>query len=100
MLDKLVNKYGDKTLHVWAGMLISALSGLLLYWLYQTNIFYYPLIGVIAGNIVGFSKEFIYDKLMKKGTFSLEDILATFYGSLVGAILILMIIGSIEGLGK
>lgn len=99
MLKKLVDKFGDKTLHVWAGILISVISGLLLYKFFDSNLLVFPIFGFIVGNIFGLGKEFIYDKWMKKGIFNWADVMATFYGTLVGGIIVVMTIGTIENLG-
>lgn len=100
MLQKLVNKFGDKTVHVWAGALIALIGGIVFYIFFDANFWIYPLVGFIVGNIAGLFKEFVYDKALKFGQFSWADLLATFYGTLVGSIMVIMSIGTIEHLGK
>ena len=99
MLKKIVNKFGDKTVHVWAGIFIAVLSGMVLYMFVETYMILFPLFGFIVANIIGALKELVYDKLIKKGQVSAMDFWATFYGALVGAILVVMSIGVIEKLG-
>ena len=100
MLNKLVNKFGDKTVHVWMGILISVISGMLLYMFVESYMITFPVFGFVIANLAGAIKELVYDKLMKKGQVSLMDFVATMYGALVGAILCVMTIGVIEKLGK
>lgn len=99
MLNKLVNKFGDKTVHVWAGIFIATASGMLLYIFVESYMITFPVFGFVMANLAGALKELVYDKLMKKGQVSLMDFMATMYGALVGSILCVMAIGVIEKLG-
>lgn len=99
MLKNLVNKFGDKTVHVWVGILIALISGMLLYMFVETYMIIFPLFGFVIGVIAGALKELVNDKLLDRGQASLMDFIATMYGSLVGAILCVMAIGVIEKLG-
>lgn len=99
MLKKIVNKFGDKTVHVWAGIFNAVLSGMLLYIFVESYMITFPVFGFVMANLAGALKELVYDKLMKKGQVSAMDFWATFYGALVGAILVVMSIGVIEKLG-
>jgi len=99
MLKKLSDKFGDKTLHIWAGILITVISGLLLYKFIDSNFLVFPTFGFVIGNLAGLAKEFIWDKWMKKGTFNWEDMLATLWGTCVGFAIVVMSIGTYENLG-
>jgi len=99
MLKKLTNKLGDKLMHNIFGALITIISGLLLYKFVDTKLMFYPIFGLIVGNIFGLAKEFIYDKWMKKGTFSGADMLATLWGTIVGGAAVIMTIGTLENWG-
>lgn len=99
MLKNLVNKFGDKTVHVWVGTFIAVLSGMLLYIFIESYMITFPVFGFVMANLAGAIKELVYDKLLKKGQVSAMDFLATMYGALVGAILCVMAIGVIEKLG-
>lgn len=88
--------WDDKTWHVYAGILISVLTGFATY--YFTTVM--PIIGCLVGFgcgvAAGLAKEFIWDKAMKKGTFSWHDAIATFWGSLVGAVVLRILIDVLE----
>lgn len=59
----IINHYTDKpTLSTWGGITIGCLAGL--------------------------GKEYIYDKAMKKGVFSKDDYLMTFWGAACGGVVI------------
>ena len=91
-----IKKIDDTTLHVYAGIVISLIIGFLSY--YFTLI--YPIvacaIGLASGTLVGVLKEFIWDKYLKKGTFSKIDMFSTFWGSLTGALVLRVIIDLLE----
>jgi len=77
-------KIDDTTKHVWAGMIISALTAFLLV---KLNLHHAlaSVLGLIVGVMAGLGKEFLWDKKLGKGTFNMNDYLATGWGSFVGA---------------
>lgn len=63
----------DKLLHVLCGYVIAVTIGMWLPWL-----------GAVAGIVAAFGKEFLWDRLLKRGTFEWADINATLDGVLIG----------------
>lgn len=63
----------DKLLHVLCGYVIAVTIGMWLPWL-----------GAVAGIVAAFGKEFLWDRLLKRGTFEWADINATLVGVLIG----------------
>lgn len=63
----------DKLLHVLCGYVIAVTIGMWIPWL-----------GAVAGIVAAFGKEFLWDKLLKRGTFEWADINATLVGVLIG----------------
>ena len=92
-------KINDKTYHVWCGILITIIGGLISYHFLDSRIRYAILIGFICGTSAAFLKEFVWDRAMKLGVFSWEDIKATMCGVLVGSVVLVMIFGTINHLG-
>jgi len=86
----------DKVLHVYAGMGITVLSGFAFYYFTTMMPIFACLIGLGIGSLVGAAKEYIWDRAMKKGTFNIEDMTATIWGSMVGAVVLRVIIDLIE----
>lgn len=76
--------------HVWAGILIVVISGVII------NPFSNPWIscpvGFLLGIVAGFSKEFIWDKALGKGVFNWQDIIAISWGSFVGLVILIFIV--------
>ena len=64
----------DKQKHIFAGLALSLLMGLL----------FCPLIGLATAAVVGALKEIIWDWLLKKGTPEFLDFVATVAGGLIG----------------
>jgi hypothetical protein len=73
------------TLHIYAGMAISAGVGAYVY-SETKRPFLSSTIGFATGCLVGIGKEAIYDKMMKLGTCSNADAYKTFWGAAVGSI--------------
>lgn len=63
----------DKILHVLSGYAISVTFGVFLPW-----------VGVVAGVVAAFGKEFVWDKWAKKGNFEWAGINVTLVGVLAG----------------
>jgi len=85
----------DKDKHKIAGNLITLLVGGLFY-LLTKDAFISVALGFISGCIAGFAKEY-YDLRVKKTKFDWWDLGATLWGTSVGTIMLIMIIGSILG---
>jgi len=64
----------DKKKHVYAGLALSILVGLL----------FCPLTGLVTAAVVGALKEIVWDWLLKKGTPELLDFVATVAGGVIG----------------
>jgi len=79
------------TKHFYAGFGITCISSSIANH-YLDNPTKSCLIGFGAGALAGFSKEYIWDKAMKKGVFSYEDLATTVWGAAVGGIVIRCII--------
>ena len=87
---KIKNTFtGDFTLHVYAGIIITVISGLASY--IYLEAFLSGVIGLAVGNIAGFAKEYIWDLWLKKGTFNKQDIFATFWGACIGTVILAVI---------
>jgi hypothetical protein len=75
------------TLHIYAGMAISAGVGATVY--SKTKMpFLSSAIGFASGCLVGVGKEAIYDKMLKRGYCDNADAYKTFWGAAVGAVCI------------
>jgi uncharacterized membrane protein len=64
----------DKKKHIYAGLALSILVGLL----------FCPTVGLAIAAVVGALKETIWDWLLKKGTPELLDFVATVAGGVIG----------------
>ncbi len=64
----------DKKKHVYSGLALSILAGLL----------FCPRIGLAAAAVIGALKEIVWDWLLKKGTPELLDFVATVAGGVIG----------------
>ncbi len=96
-MPKINNVFtSDYTKHVYAGLIITVIGGQLSHFLYSP--FLSGLIGLLTGNIAGFGKEYIWDLWLKKGTFNKRDIFATFWGTLIGAIILIVIFNIHNGI--
>lgn len=83
----------DKLKHKIAGTIIAFLFSFLKYYFTDSGILFSALIGLTVASIIGAAKELIYDLLLKKGTPTVMDFVATVFGSGVGSILFIMIFG-------
>lgn len=63
----------DKILHLLAGYAVALTFGI-----------FSPAAGAVAGILAAFGKEFVWDRLLKRGTFEWADINATLVGVLIG----------------
>ncbi len=68
----------DKKKHVYAGLALSLVAGLLLS----------PKWGLIVAAVIGALKEIIWEWLLKKGTPEFMDFVATVAGGVIGYVLI------------
>jgi len=85
--------FDDKTYHVFAGISIALLTGFLIYSFSDKGLLTSAAFGVLFGIIIGALKELVYDKMLKKGSATWSDFVATLYGSCVGGVLLIMILG-------
>ena len=69
----IYNMKTDKLLHGLCGYIIALTVGIWLPWL-----------GALTGVAAAFGKEFLWDRLLKRGTFEWADINATLVGVLAG----------------
>lgn len=83
----LRSQIDDKTKHVYAGMLITIVSAEITNQVINDP-FKSTLIGLSTGLTAGLIKDVVYDKMMKKGIYDKNDILATSWGAACGAIII------------
>ena len=93
LLSFQVKSQRDILYHQLAGTAISIGSGLITYKC-TDRIGVSMLVGAVTGIAVGIAKEEIYDRKWKRGTPSDNDKLATGWGSCVGSIGFVMIIGT------
>ena len=82
------NKIDDKALHVYACLVISVITGVLCYCYLNTGILVSITNGFVLAIVIGFAKEFIWDKALGKGTFNWWDIFYDFWGALIGALIL------------
>ncbi|MEA5046529.1 MAG: hypothetical protein VB075_18410 [Petrimonas sp.] len=71
----------DKLYHLIAGFAIALIFGL-----------FNPIAGLIIAVGAGFTKDVVWDLLLKKGTFEVLDIFATAVGAIMGTVVALLII--------
>jgi len=84
------DKWTDKNTHMVAGTLIAIITGFLFFWLLDERIWLSLLVGLFSGTLAGVVKEF-YDLYIKKTLFNFEDLKATFWGAIVGMIILVPI---------
>lgn len=77
MINKIFNYFGfDGLIHIiCSNLLVSLLQLILPLW-----------IAIIITAVIGIGKEFIWDKLMKKGTCSEKDIISNLIGIIIGCL--------------
>ncbi len=81
----------DKANHVIYGYGISAIAILATMLLGPSSDLVAPTAGLIAALGAALLKDFVYDKIMGKGTFDLKDILATVCGGAIPAVTFLIV---------
>lgn len=81
----------DKQYHLFAGEVIAIVVALVFAHHIGIGHVWGSLIGFVAGVLAGFVKDFVWDKWLKKGTFDWWDIGFTSGGSLIGALIVLIV---------
>lgn len=77
MINKVFDYFGfDGLKHVIASNLVVVIA----------NLFFPLWLAVIIAAAIGVGKEVVWDKMLKKGTFSKKDLLADFAGIVMGSI--------------
>lgn len=90
----IFQKVDDKAFHVFAGILITSLTGFVLYRCFNCTALVSGTIATLTGVWAGILKE-LYDKYIKKTAFSVPDLLSTCWGSLIGLIILIVIIANL-----
>lgn len=72
-------KIDDKAIHVWSCWMIGLITIVLSYAVIVDN-FYSVLIGISVSILVALGKEYIWDKKLDKGTFSVFDLFSDGWG--------------------
>ena len=90
----IFNKPDDKAYHVYAGILITALTGFVLYRYVNCTALVSWLVAFFSGIFGGLVKELI-DKYIRKKEFSVPDLVATGWGALVGSFILIVIIATL-----
>lgn len=88
-LTKWISNNGDKILHDYAGELIAGFSTILMV-LLTINPYLSIGVGFIVATIVGYLKEWLYDKKMGKGTYDMDDFKAVVVGALRMSIILVL----------
>ena len=84
-------KFDDATKHFYAGAGITFISGSIInHYIDRPTISVWS--GMAIGCGAGLAKEYIYDKAMKKGVFSKDDYLMTFWGSACSGVVLRCVI--------
>ena len=84
-------KFDDATKHFYSGAAITFVSGSIInHYIDRPTISVWS--GMAIGCGAGLAKEYIYDKAMKKGVFSKEDYLMTFWGSACSGVVLRCVI--------
>jgi len=76
----------DKFLHTWISALIVLVVGSFLFYICKEKPVYSAFVGWAVALAIGILKEFLWDKFLKKGTFSVADLAADFIGSATGLV--------------
>lgn len=92
-------KWDDKDSHKLAGTIITFVTSFTLYKATEINFWLCLLFGLLSGVLAGLAKEYVWDKHLKKGTFSKDDIYATSWGALIGAVVFGIYVAASLGLG-
>lgn len=83
-------KIDDKTLHFYAGATLAMISAEIINQIIDRPALS-ALIGAAFAASVGYAKEAFYDRYLKRGVYSIQDMLMTGWGGLCGAIAIRVI---------
>jgi len=84
-------KFDDATKHFYSGAAITFVSGSIInHYIDRPTISVWS--GMAIGCGAGLAKEYIYDKAMKKGIFSKDDYLMTFWGSACSGVVLRCVI--------
>ena len=95
----IFQKWSDKDSHKLAGTVIVFITGFILYHFTEINFWLCLIFGLLAGVLAGVLKEYAWDKYLKKGVFSNEDIYATLWGTLIGGVVFGVYVAASLGLG-
>lgn len=98
-MKQFLSKFDDKSLHVYAGVAIAMLTGFLLYYFSHLAPGGACILGTFTGIAAGIVKELIWDGLLKKGTCSVWDAIATGFGSVLGGLTLRIIYAVLLGEG-
>jgi len=79
-------KIPDDVKHVYAGVLISSVSGAVMYRLTDANTGWSVFAGFATGVTAGIGKELVWDKWMHRGVPNKWDAVDTGWGSLMGTV--------------
>lgn len=82
------NKIPDDVKHVYAGTIITVVSGAVMYRLTDGKTGWSVAAGFLTGVTAGIAKEFVYDGLMHRGVVNNWDAFDTMWGSVVGFVVL------------
>lgn len=85
------NYFTDDNMHYLAGHGIAAGVGYSMHFFTNRPVLS-CLAGFLTGTAIGVGKEYIYDKELNKGTFSVGDMATTAWGSLTGSLMLRVVI--------
>lgn len=77
-------KLPDDVKHVYAGVLISSVTGAVMYRLTDANTGWSVFAGFATGVTAGIVKEVVYDGMMRRGVVNNWDAFETAWGSIIG----------------
>lgn len=84
---KIKNIGADKLLHFTSSIVLACMVALVCVMAWRMQPMAAALIGAAVSNIIGVLKEFVWDRMLGRGTFELEDILSDALGAIVGFLL-------------
>lgn len=83
-MNKIIEKFNDIFNYIgFDGCKHFIVSSIIAFTL---NLFFSSIISILITVLIGIMKEVIYDKFMKKGTYSNKDILMNVIGSVIGGL--------------
>lgn len=85
---KIKNISADKLLHFTSSIVLACMVALVCVMAWSMRPMVAAFIGADVSFIVGLLKEFVWDRMLGRGTFELEDILSDALGSIVGFLLV------------